>query len=340
MNYGGVLEPLLASVERGSGSGTGRLSGQHVVTSRKDVSVLLAVDGEQNVHFLMAPAPETDARFTRFNLRALTIARRDWAVGGRATAPYLDLTCTDGTETAYRRPFLSFCEDLLLDLERPGVRPEDATFRTCARWQRFWTADDTAPVSVEWTRGLLGELRFLELLVQALGARAVSTWTGPEAQDHDFQAMSRVAFEVKVSSTVPYTIECNLNQLDATLFNLLYLACFQAVRADDAEAITDVILRVETALGDDEAAVDDFYRRLHAAGYRRQRRADYEAFRFTVDGPHYYLVDESFPRITASTFDPPLDGRIRGVRYLLQLVGLDSIGHTDPSIQAAIRQLV
>lgn len=340
MNYGGILEPLLTSVERGGGSGTGRLAGQHVVTPRKDVSVLLAVDGEQNVHFLLTPAPESDSRFARFNLKALTIARREWAVGGQATAPYLDLTCTGGTEPAYRRPFLGFCEDLLLDLERPGTTPQEAAFRTCSRWQRFWTVDDAGPVSVEWTRGLLGELRFLEMLVQTLGPPAVSTWTGPEAQDHDFQAMSRVAFEVKVSSTVPYTIECNINQLDSSLFNELYLVCFQAVHVEDGEAITDVIARIDAELGDDEATVDEFYRRLHGAGYRRQRRSDYEAFRFTVDGPHYYAVGPDFPRITSASFQSPLDARIRGVRYVLQLIGVESVAPGDDALRTAISRLV
>lgn len=340
MSYAGILEPLLASVERGGGSGTGRLSGQRVVTPRKDVAVLLAVDGEQNVHFLLSPAPETDARFARFNLKALTITRGDWAVGGRVTSAYLDLTCTGGTGPAYRRPFLSLCEDLLLDLERPGITPEEAAFRTCSRWQRFWTVDDTGPVPVEWTRGLLGELRFLEALVLILGPRAVTTWTGPDAQDHDFQSMSRVAFEVKVSATVPYTVECNLNQLDPSLFGELYLVCFQAVRGGEGEAITDVIARIEAALDGDDSAVNEFYRRLHAAGYRRQRRSDYEAFRFTVDGPHYYAVGPDFPRITSSSFRQPLDARIRGVRYVLQLVGLESAGHTDAAVQEAIRRLI
>lgn len=340
MSYGGVLEPLLASVERSATSGTGRLAGQHIVTPRKDISVLIAVDGERNVHFLLSPAPASDARFNKFHLKALTIARRDWAVGGRATEPYLDLTCIGGTEAAFRRPFLSFCEDLLLDLERPGVSPEDAAFRTCSRWQRFWTADETGPVSVEWTRGLLGELRFLESLVQKVGCAAVSAWTGPDAQDHDFQAMSRVAFEVKVTSTVPHTIECNLNQLDTSLFETLYVVCFQAVRSEDGDAVTDAVDRVEAAIGDDDIALDEFQRRLHATGYRRQRRSDYEGFRFTVDGPYFYRVDDGFPRITSATFNPPLDGRIRGVRYVLQLVGVDSVGSDDKAVLAAIGRLV
>lgn len=340
MSYGGVLEPLLASLGHTAASGTGRLAGQRIVTPRKDLTAIIAVDGERNVHFLLAPAPPTDLRFNRFHLKALTIARREWAVGGQPTAAYLDLTCTGGTEASYRRPFLSFCEDLLVDLDRAGVTPEDATFRTCSRWQRFWTADEAGPVSVEWTRGLLGELRFLEYLITVVGAGCVTTWTGPEARDHDFQAMSRVAFEVKVSAAVPYTIECNLNQLDTSLFDELYLVLFQAVRSDGGDSIVDAVARIEGLLEQDEGALDTFYARLHATGYRRQRRADYDAFRFTVDGPHFYAVGDDFPRITAATFDPPLDGRIRGVRYALQLVDVRETASDDAGLTATLKKLL
>lgn len=340
MSYAGILEPLLSSVERSGASGTGRLAGQYVITPRKDLSVLLAADGEGNVHFLIAPPPEDDGRFRRFSLKALTISKRDWAVGSGSASLYLDLTCTAGAEAAYRRPFLSLCEDLLLDLERPGVAAGDAVFRTCSRWQRFWTADDPTPVSVEWTRGLLGELRFLELIVQSRGSGAVERWLGPDAQDHDFQHLSLVAFEVKVSSTVPYTIECNLNQLDPSLFRELYLVCFQAVRSENGESIAEAVSRIETALADDDDALDGFYTRLQRAGYRRDRRADYNALRFAVDGPQYFRVDMDFPRITTASFDPPLDARIRGVRYLLQLTGLEAFTHESESVQRAISRLV
>ncbi len=339
MRYAGVLEPLLGSVERDGPSRSGRLSGQLVVTSRKDVTALISVDGEGNVHFLLAPAPESDRRFERIHLKALTIARREWAVAGKPTASYLDLTCTGGAQIGYRRPFLSFCEDLLLDLDRPSVTPDDAAFRTCSRWQHFWTVDDEGALSIEWVRGLLGELRFLENLIQRVGPQVVFAWTGPDGRDHDFQAMSRVAFEVKVSATVPYTVECNLNQLDSTLFEQLYLVCFQAVRTDSGETIVDVVGRIETLLEDDESNLDAFYLRLHAVGYRRPRRSDYETFGFAVAGPTFYRIDDDFPRITSATFDPPLDARIRGVRYVLQLVGVDTIDSEAAAITDAIKRL-
>lgn len=339
MSYSGVLEPLLRSAERSAPTAEGRLTGQRVVTHRREMTAFIAVDADQNVHFLLAPAPASDERFARFNLKGLTVRGREWAVGGETRQRYLDLTCAGGTQQAFRRPFLAFCEDLLLDLDSAGTTPEDAAFRTCNRWQRFWTADDDGPVSIEWLRGLLGELRFLEMLVEALGPTVVSRWTGPAGEDHDFQAMRRVAFEVKVASGVPYTIECNLHQLDSTLFDELYLVCYQAVREDDGESIVAIIARLEAALGNDEQALDRFLDALQAAGYRPQRRADYDAFRFAVDGPFFYVVDDDFPRITTASFTAPLDGRIRGVRYRLQLTDLSPLQRDHERIVTALRRL-
>jgi len=340
MTYGGVLEPLLHTVEQTAPTGAGRLAGQHVVTPRQDVAVLIAVDGEQNVHFLVAPVAADISRFARFNLKALSVARKEWSIGGAPTQQYLDLTCSGGTQAAYRRPFLAFCEDLLVDLERPGIMPDDAAYRTCVRWRRFWSADDGSTVTVEWVRGQLGELLFLEALIGRLGAGAVKVWTGPARHDHDFQAMSRVAFEVKVASSIPYVVECNLNQLDSTLFEELYLVCYHASRAEAGESISDVVARIESSLREDEEALDLFSAALHTAGYRRQRRTDYDNFRFAVDGPHLYLVDEEFPRITSSSFAVPPDARIRGVRYRLQLVGLETLRLSSPRVNAAISRLL
>lgn len=339
MNYGGILQPLLESVEQSVPSGTARLAGQEVITERNDVKVFLAVDGDQNVHFLLSPAPSDDHRFSRFQLAALTIQRQSWAVGGAPVQPYLDLMCARGTDRAFRRPFLSLCEDLLLDMDRGGVRPEDAAYRTCARWQRFWTADDDALPSIEWIRGLIGELLFLERLSVTLGAAAVNAWTGPEGRDHDFQALTRIAFEVKVSSVVPYLVECNLNQLDETLFDELYLVCYFATRAAEGETITGVVSRIENLFLEDDATTETFLARLAQTGYRRQKRADYEAIRLQVQGPAFFRVDAAFPKITTASFRAPLDARVRGVRYNLQLVGVESLPADSPAIASAIAKL-
>jgi len=340
MSYAGVLEPLLQSVERIAPVSSGRLTGQHVITLRRDVTVLIAIDDDRNVHLLLAPAPANDRRFSRFNLKTLSVTIREWAVAGAPKQEYLDLLCSEGTQPAFRRPFLAFCEDLLVDLDRPGVMPEEAAFRTCTRWQRFWTADDDSPVSVEWIRGLLGEVLFLELLIGRLGPVSVKRWTGPAAEDHDFQAMSRVAFEVKVAATVPYVIECNLNQLDSTLFRELYLVCYHAVRADTGESLTDAVARIETAISSDDQILDEFHSALQKTGYRRQRRSDYDTFRFAVGSPRFYTVSDRFPRITYGSFNPPLDARIRGVRYQLELAGIDPLPEDTPEISAAISQLL
>jgi len=341
MKYAGILQPLLESVEQGAPFGDARLTGQEVVTgrSRSDVKAFLAVDGDHNVHFLLSPAPADDHRFVRFQLAALTIQRRTWAVGGSGAQPYLDLTCVGGTDRAFRRPFLSLCEDLLIEMDRAGVPPEDAAYRTCARWQRFWTPDDDTVTSVEWVRGLMGELLFLERVARVLGFAAVHTWTGPEGRDHDFQSAARIAFEVKVSAVIPYVVECNLNQLDETLFDELYLVCYHAIRAVDGETLPATVERIEQLLVEDDVATDAFHVRLAKAGYKRQKRGDYEAIRLVIQEPLFFRVDPSFPRITAASFRSPIDARVRGVRYSVQLVGMQGLAANSELIGSAITKL-
>lgn len=337
MNYAGILEPLLESLERNPPVGT-HLVGQEVITARKEFGVVIALDEEQNVHFLLSPAPVNDDRFARFHLKALTIKHCEWSISGRQAMSYLDLACIGGVQPAMRRPFLSFCEDLLMELERPGTSPEDAAYRTCVRWQRFWSRDDDGVVATEWVRGLLGELRFLEYAIQSAGGSAVFAWTGPDARDHDFQTGTSVAFEVKTSANVPYTIECNLNQLDDAFFDTLYLVCFLAVRADTGEALPDAVTRIEAQLEDDEA-LDHFYTQLQKAGYRRHRRTDYEGLRLQMSGPEFFQVTADFPRITRGSFRTALDARVGPVRYQLQIAGVPSIAPDAEDLVKALANL-
>jgi hypothetical protein len=338
MSASAVLHTLLDSILATAQTGSATLSGMEVM-SRADVSAHIAVDPSGTIHFLLTPSAERPERFERFRLRALEIANAEWVVAARPAATYLDVRCLAGARSAMRRPFLAFCDDVLVELNRVPCSPEDAVFRTCMRWQRFWTSDEDESFSVEWLRGLLGELLFVEYLVDRVGPACILSWVGPTGRDHDFQSGTQVAFEVKTSAIVPFTVECNLNQLDDSLFSKLFLTCFLAVRSDEGEAITDVITRVETKLGGDERAVDAFFERLHRAGYRRHLQNEYERLRFTVTGPTVFPVSADFPRITVGSFAKPLDARIRGVRYQLQVAGVESLPSDSHILAEAIQVL-
>ena len=85
MKYRGIVGPLLNSLRGGAGRSRTACVGQEIKTSRGDVSVFVALDTEQNAHLVVSPAPASDERFRRFELKTFGITRQR-LVGRRAHA--------------------------------------------------------------------------------------------------------------------------------------------------------------------------------------------------------------------------------------------------------------
>jgi hypothetical protein len=338
MKYRGIVGPLLTSLRAGTGPKPNRLVGQEVKTSRDDVSVFVALDSDQNAHLVVSPAPASDERLRRFALKTFGITVNDWFVGSSSAQRYLDIRCVVSGNEALLRPFEAFCDDFLVDLEDGTPTPEAAVLRTAQRWHAFW-ARQGAELSQQAMRGLLGELTFLERLIEQHGSSAVRSWTGPEQNDHDFQSGSEVAFEVKTSNRIPYQIECNLNQLDRGLFSKLYLVCFRIGGAQTGISLPEQVERVASALQDDAAALLLFEERLAMAGYSRANESDYVPHRFEVGIPEVFVVDADFPAITLKGFVKPPDMRVLDVRYTLEVTGMSAVPLDDAAMNTDLQRL-
>lgn len=338
MKYRGIVGPLLNSLRIGGAPRPNRLVGQEIKTSRSDVSVFVALDTDQDAHLVVSPAPESDERLRRFALKTFGITVSDWSVGNRPAQKYLDIRCVVSGNEALLRPFEAFCDDFLVDLEDGTPTPEAAVLRTAHRWHAFW-ARQGSEMTLQAMRGLLGELTFLEFLVQQHGPSAIRCWAGPEKSDHDFQSGSQVAFEIKTSSRIPYQIECNLNQLDRGLFSKLYLVCFRVSASKTGTSLPQQVARVTSALQSDHDALLLFEERLAMASYIRANESEYASQRFDVGVPEVFEVDAAFPAITLRSFTVPPDMRILDVRYTLEITGVSGLALGDPLLVADVQRL-
>ena len=338
MKYSGVLRALLDSVEGKGRPPKGTLWAQKVGTEAGS-SAWIGFDTGGNVHFLLAPSPAKIARIRRFRLKSVTFEKRDWVVPNSVSTSYLDIHCKAIPDSPMIRPFLGFCEDILLELDRKGIRLEDAVYRTCLRWKRFWTMERETEFSQEWLRGLLGELMFLRELVGRFGGRALRTWTGPDDADHDFQGNGH-AFEIKTTLKTPMSVTIsNLNQLDQTLFKRLHLVCYRLERNDDGQTIVDVVRQVEDMLTGNEGFLEKYLGRLQKAGYSRRLEESYENYRFRVIAPVFFHVDDKFPKITSRSFGAPVDRRVKNIRYSVELVGFKVLGMKTKSVDSSFSTL-
>ncbi len=322
LRFGGVLQPLLNTLRRPTKKGA--LSGKEVMISRKGVSAIIAIDAENDTHLLISPETGNDPRLTKLDLRGLKIAGQDWSVSGMRPRRFLDVTCATGAAPSFKRPFLRFAEDVLFEISRPGTNPADAILRTYNRWRRFWSSEN-GEFTTEWLHGVFGELTFLEELIIRIGPDAVRCWNGPLGRDHDFQGGTKTAVEVKTSVVMPFSIHCNIRQLDPTIFKHLYIACYHLTPNEAADAtLPDLVGRIEVALQNHDVELDLFFERLSAAGYRRELEDEYKKSHLQISPASVFLINESFPKITEKSFVAAPDHRISRIRYTLTLSGLES----------------
>lgn len=322
MKYQGSLQAIIESLTEKKTSDRGRLTGNPLIEVPGGLRVLLAIDSKGCVHLLLAPCPSSLGRLTRLKLKALVLERNRWVVSGNPADYFLDIKCTASVKSSIMRPFIGFCEDVLEEIDRGKLKPEDVVYKTWLRWRRFWSSD-RQPFSQEWLRGLIGETQFLESLAKRYGEEVIGCWTGPEKQDHDFQ-FGRTVCEVKTTGKIPATIRINnLNQLDNDLVERLYLACFHLSADVDGQSLVDVIRRIESILGDD--SLELFTEKLARTGYQRSRENEYAEFRFDISKPIIFKVDDRFPKITMKSFKNTLDARVVRVLFDVELTGLKSI---------------
>lgn len=327
-SFTGALQPLVDLLSR-SERQPGRLSGQEVVVPEQDAKVIIALDSEDNIHLLISSHDFADTRLEKIGLRGLKVDFREWSVAGMPTQNYLDLSCATGSLPAFKRPFLKFSEDVVHELSQEPGTPGDAVYRTCMRWQRFWTTEIQSDISREWLYGIYGEILFLNELIKRFGPGVVQRWEGPLGSDHDFQVNTNLAVEVKTSSKVPFVIHCNIRQLDTDLFDKLFLLCYRLTISDAGLSLPDLVKVTENLLGNENVMLDKFYERLAAAGYQRQLESSYSQHLFDASAPAVFPINETFPRITERSFTTAPDHRIDGIRYTLTLAGLEKLEIDD-----------
>lgn len=180
--------------------------------------------------------------------------------------------------------------------------------------------------------GLFGELLALRALIEGVGGpTAVSSWTGPLSEEHDFALESD---DVEVKTTLSeqriHTIS-SLTQLVPSPDRPLFLLSIQVSRSGaGGSTLSDLIQEILSIL--DGSARDEFAEKVRSAGWRSED-SDLYTEHFTERTQHlFYRVDESFPAITPETIESmgSLSAFIRDVSYQIDVT---SLGPTAPILE-------
>lgn len=190
-----------------------------------------------------------------------------------------------------------------------------------AKWKRLFDKIGLGILSIEKQKGLIGELLFLQWLVdQGLKfAEILSSWTGPDFFDKDF-LIGSYAFEIKFTTAkIPEIKISSERQLDIENFSNLYIVLYHAEEVKNGGiTLKDLVTNIREKFMIDKYSLQIFNDRMAQYQYYDDDNEHY-SIQYAIIRNEFYNVNEEFPKITR--FDLPLG--INSVQYHINLAACE-----------------
>jgi hypothetical protein len=215
-------------------------------------------------------------------------------------------------------------------LQVEGVPLASAVSAAVARYREVLTLRPT--LTEQELIGLFGELLFLDHLISRLGpGRAIESWQGPLAEEHDF-VFPDLHVEVKTTTNERrrHTI-AGVNQLVPLPSRPLHLVSVQLTRtaADLGLTLASLIAAVRERLVGYSPKLD---LRLDRQGWTSEDADLYQDSWTLRSAPRAYAVDDRFPALTPRLLEPvvPNFGLVSDVLYRVDVTDLDPDSIPEP----------
>ena len=215
--------------------------------------------------------------------------------------------------------FTTLCRDIVAAAEAASDNDEalKRTLTRTLRWHHLLRGGRSERLSLEEQRGLIGELKFLELLCEHSTPRAViESWKGPQGAAKDFE-LHNLHTEVKArrGASRPYvniSSEDQLADLDGVDLFLRVQDVDAAVRPQGL-TLTDHVKCIDAIFQKADLASYQLWEyALTATGF--EWKHDYSDLRWSVGKVRTYVVREGFPRIPL-----PLTAGVMNLKYAIAL---------------------
>jgi hypothetical protein len=198
--------------------------------------------------------------------------------------------------------FSLFIQNILEDIEKSVTESEaiKTTLNVVSKWKKLFDKINFNGLSLEQQKGLIGELLFLNTLLnnEKTDSNAVNTWTGTE---QDFQAkdftLGSVGVEVKfTASKQPRIKVSNERQLDAENLSELFLILYstEAVK-DNGISLNSIVEQTRQKITtEDERSI--FNAKLQLNGYFDEDKEHYGKM-YSLKRTFVFSVTSDFPKI-------------------------------------------
>lgn len=198
--------------------------------------------------------------------------------------------------------FSLFIQNILEEIEKSVTESEaiKTTLNVVSKWKKLFDKINFNGLSLEQQKGLIGELLFLNTLLddEKTIANALNSWTGAE---QDFQAkdftLGSVGVEVKfTASKQPRIKVSNERQLDAENLSELFLILYstEAVK-DNGISLNSIVEQTRQKISTEEER-NVFNAKLQLNGYFDQDKEHYGRM-YSLKRAFVFNVTSDFPKI-------------------------------------------
>jgi hypothetical protein len=242
--------------------------------------------------------------------------------------PFLILRCID---PRLHHQFGLLADDVLNAIELDPESAPKAVSATLDRWRNLFEAERGALLGPAQLAGIMAELSVLDELVRSHGPRALYAWQGPKGNRHDF-VFADCSIEVKATTNHNNMVVAihGGRQLAAADQGDLYLRALQLERTPNG---TSVPAKVKELI-DLGVSRLELLTSLGGAHYSDADSSAYEGVKFSTLSESSYLIDASFPRITADTLIP--SGTIERLSNISYSIDLGHVQETDLDLSTVV----
>lgn len=225
----------------------------------------------------------------------------------------------DLNEVTLSELFIKLTWDLI-ESSRTATKPLTTLLKQYKRWMRLLQQEAFSPLSSVAQKGLLGELLYLEQMIDEIGqSPALTSWVGPEGADQDFIFEDGWAEVKSVAPSSEVFKVSSLQQLDRDEEGLLVLFFIDSTTAYSSYSITlpQVIARITGGLT--EESRNRLFCKLAMIGYMESDEEYYSDNRFIVSNKFVYRVNQDFPCLTVEN----VASQITSAQYTISISGIE-----------------
>lgn len=220
--------------------------------------------------------------------------------------------------------FSLFAQNILEDIVESVTENEavTTTLNIISKWKKLFDKINFNGLSIEQQKGLIGELLFINHLLDNRKSSAIvlNAWTGPDFEDKDF-VFGGIGIEVKLtSSKYPKLKITNEGQLDAQNLNDLFLILYTAEDVkENGFTLNSLISQTQQKLSANIDELKFFNERLMLLGYFEEDKEHYNKM-YSLKKMYSYFVSEDFPKIIKSQ----LPVGLYNTSYFIELSALEN----------------